>query len=193
MDSNQKKLVIIGAVVVGALGLAFILYLNVRPEPSISGVIQVPRPSRGHDNSVEFALSDYPVPPPGGVHWDTWQNCGIYEEPIETGHALHSLEHGAVWITYAADLSEEEIASLQERVDDQGYLLLSPYPDQPIPVVLTAWGVQLQLDDADDGRINQFIDRYRQGPYTPEPGATCDQGVGTPLDRVVQTDGQTMP
>jgi hypothetical protein len=193
MDPNQKKWVIIGAVVVGALGLAFILYLNVRPEPRIPGVIQVPRPSRGHDNTAEFAYADYPVPPPGGVHWDTWQNCGVYEEPIETGHALHSLEHGAVWITYSPELSEGAIASLQERVDDQGYLLLSPYPGQPSPVVLTAWGVQLQLDDANDGRIDQFIDRYRQGPYTPEPGAACDRGVGSPIDRTAAIGGTAMP
>ncbi len=193
MAANQKTWVIIGAVVVGVLGLAFILYLNVRPEPPIADVVQVPRPSRGHDNGTQFSLAQYPVPPAGGVHWDTWQNCGVYEEPIETGHALHSLEHGAVWITYQPNLSAGDLATLREYVEDDPYMLLSPYPGQPTPVVLTAWGAQLQLDDADDGRIAQFIDRYRQGPYTPEPGAACDRGVGSPVDRIVQSGGQTMP
>lgn len=193
MEANQKKWIIIGVVVVGVLGLAFLLYLNVRPEPSIPGVVQAPRPSRGHDNNVQFANADYPVPPPGGVHWDTWQNCGVYEDPIETGHALHSLEHGAVWITYQPDLSADDVANLRQYVEDDAYMLLSPYPDQPKPVVLTAWGVQLQLDDADDGRISRFIDRYRQGPYTPEPGAACDRGVGTPVDRTTVIGGTAMP
>ncbi|NJN53619.1 MAG: DUF3105 domain-containing protein [Anaerolineae bacterium] len=183
MDANQRKWVIIGAIVVGALGLALILYLNVRPEPPIQGVVQSPRPSRGHDNGVVFAAADYPVPPPGGIHWDTWQNCGVYDESIETGHALHSLEHGAVWITYQPNLPANEVAVLRSWVEDDAYLLLSPYPGQPSPVVLTAWGVQLEVDDVNDGRIARFIDRYRQGPFTPEPGAACDRGVGSPLDR----------
>lgn len=193
MDAKQRKLVIIGAVVVGVLGLAVILYLNVRPEPPIPGVIQFPRPSRGHDNNVEFSLAQFPVPPAGGVHWDSWQNCGVYDEPVETGHAVHALEHGAVWISYHPDLSASDVARLRAYVEGQSHMLLSPYPDQPSPVVLTAWGVQMQLDEVDDGRITRFLDRYLQGPFTPEPGAACDQGVGSPLDRTAQAGGQTMP
>lgn len=193
MKENQRKWIIIGAVAVGVLGLAFLLYLNIRPEPPIKGVVQFPRPPRGHDNSVQFAYADYPVPPAGGVHWDTWQNCGVYNEPIETGHAVHSLEHGAVWITYAPDLPTSDVAKLQSYVEGDPYLLLSPYPDQPKKVVLTGWGVQLQLDDVNDSRIPRFIDRYRLGPYTPEPGAACDGGVGTPLDRAVTVGGTAMP
>ena len=40
--------------------------------------------------------------------------------------------------------------------------------------MLTAWGVQLSLDSADDERIDQFLASFRQGPQTPEPGATCN-------------------
>ncbi len=193
MDAKQKKWVVIGVVVVGILGLAFILYLNVRPEPPIPGVVQFPRPSRGHDNNTQFPLTQFAVPPAGGIHWDSWQNCGVYEEPVQTGHAVHSLEHGAVWITYHPDLSASDVAKLRTYVEGDSHMLLSPYPDQPSPVVLTAWGVQMQLDNANDGRIARFISRYRQGPFTPEPGAACSQGVGNPVDRNVQSAGQTMP
>ncbi len=193
MDSKQKKWVVIGTVVVGVLGLAFILYLNVRPEPPIPGVIQFPRPSRGHDNNTQFPIAQFPVPPAGGVHWDRWQNCGVYETPVETGYAVHSLEHGAVWITYHPDLSAADVARLRTYVEGQSHMLLSPYPDQPSPVVLTAWGVQMQLDGVDDGRITRFINRYLQGPFTPEPGAACSQSVGNPVDRAAESAGQSMP
>jgi hypothetical protein len=46
---------------------------------------------------------------------------------------------------------------------------------------MTAWGLQMPVDSLPDNRIAEFISRYRQGPQTPEPGASCAGGVGTPL------------
>ena len=37
-------------------------------------------------------------PPTNGDHDPLWQNCGFYEEPIEDRHAVHSMDHGVVWI-----------------------------------------------------------------------------------------------
>ncbi|NJK46019.1 MAG: DUF3105 domain-containing protein [Pleurocapsa sp. SU_196_0] len=39
-------------------------------------------------------------PPTGGIHNAAWQNCGIYDQQIALENAVHSLEHGAVWLTY---------------------------------------------------------------------------------------------
>lgn len=193
MDSEKRRMWITVAVVaVGIIGLGVILYLNVRPEPPIEGVVQYPRPSRGHDNAIEYAYEQYPLPPPGGVHWDIWQNCGVYDEPVATEYALHSLEHGAVWIAYRPDLAANEVARLRARVEDETFLLLAPYPGLQSPVALTAWGLQLEVDDAGDRRIDQFIDRYRLGTQTPEPGATCVRGVGDPVDRDVEMGSQPM-
>jgi hypothetical protein len=61
------------------------------------------------------------------------------------------------------------------------YVILSPYPGLPSPVVASAWGKQLQLPSVSDPRLGQFIDYFRQGPQTPEPGATCAGGTGTPV------------
>ena len=45
---------------------------------------------------------DYPqTPPVGGPHNPIWQNCGFYSKPVRNEHAVHSMEHGAVWITYS--------------------------------------------------------------------------------------------
>lgn len=179
MLSNRRNQIILGMIVLGVAGLAFILYLNVRPEPQIDGVVQFPRPPRGHDDSIVF--DDALPPPAGGEHYNVWQNCGIYQEPIQTGNAIHSMEHGAVWITYQPDLAADEVAALEEIGRSRTFLLVSPYPGQRSPVVLTAWGIQLEVDSANDGRIEQFIERYMLGSQTPELGGACTQGVGVPL------------
>lgn len=179
MLSNRRTQIILGMIVLGIVGLGAILYLNVRPEPPIEDVIQFPRPARGHDDTLVFNETE--APPAGGEHYNIWQNCGIYAEPIQTGNAVHSMEHGALWITYRPDLASDEISELESLVRGETFLLLSPYPGQESPIVLTSWGIQLAVDSASDGRIPQFIERYRLGPQTPELGGACTSGVGEPL------------
>ena len=75
-------------------------------------------------------------------------NCGIYDQPVPSENAVHSLEHGAVWVTYQPDLPQAEVDKLRQLVRGHSHLLLSPYPDLPQPVVASGWGVQLQLPGA---------------------------------------------
>jgi hypothetical protein len=135
--------------------------------------------SQAHEeNPVYF---DHNVPPPGGVHAPVWQNCGVYTQPVETKHALHSLEHGAVWLTYNPDLPQEDVMALQELAKNQAYTILSPYPDLRSQVVIVGWGIRFETDTIADPRILEFLLTYQQGPQTPEPGAPCQGGLGTPL------------
>lgn len=124
----------------------------------------------------------YPqTPPVGGPHNPIWLNCGIYDQPVANEHAVHSMEHGAVWVTYRPDLAQDDVTKLRDLVNGQQYVLLSPYPNLPNPVVASAWGLQLKLDKADDPRLAQFIREYANGPQNPEPGAPCSGAMGTPL------------
>jgi hypothetical protein len=109
-----------------------------------------------------------------------WQNCGVYEEPIRDETAVHSLEHGAVWITYRPDLPQEQVQQIQDLAQGESYVLVSPMEDLPSPIVASAWGQQLQVDEASDERLEQFASALQQGPQTPELGATCSGGVGEP-------------
>lgn len=120
------------------------------------------------------------LPPVGGDHDPLWQNCGIYTQPVTTANAVHSLEHGAVWITYRPGIADDQLAALTDLAEGTTYLLLSPFEDLRSPVVLTAWGTQLELDDATDPRAAAFVEKYREGEQTPEPGAPCEGGVGDP-------------
>lgn len=120
------------------------------------------------------------TPPAGGEHNPVWQNCGFYAEPVRSENAVHSQEHGAVWITYQPNLSQEQVQQIQELANNNTHVLASPYPSLPSPVVASAWGKQLQLDSADDSRLKQFVRSFKQGPQTPEPGAVCTGGTGNP-------------
>jgi hypothetical protein len=124
------------------------------------------------------------TPPVGGPHHPVWQTCGVYTEPISNEHAVHSLEHGAVWITYQPSLPADQVQTLQDITRRGTHRLLSPYPGIDSPIILSAWGYQLRVNDASDARINQFILKYEQGPSTPELGATCTGGETRPLSQL---------
>ena len=123
---------------------------------------------------------DYPQSPPvGGDHWDLWLECGVYDVPVRDEYAVHDLEHGSIWLTYRADLVDAAgVAELAGELPDNG--IMSPYADQEAPVVITAWGRQLDLVGPDDPRIGLFIDEYGAGETSPEAFASCAGGTTDP-------------
>jgi hypothetical protein len=127
------------------------------------------------EDPVEYAQD----PPAGGPHAPAWQKCAAYDAPIRNENAVHSLEHGAVWITYQPGLSEDEVTALEELTENR-YVLVSPYPDLEDPIVASAWGAQLRLEATDDPRLDAFIERFAGNG--PEPGANCDRGIETTLE-----------
>ncbi|APH02737.1 MULTISPECIES: DUF3105 domain-containing protein [Janibacter] len=136
-------------------------------------------------NHVEGKIDYKESPPVGGEHNGVWLNCGTYDTPVPDEHAVHSLEHGAVWIGYDPDLPEADVKKLDDALPDT-YTILSPYEGKmPGKIVLSAWSNQLSVDSADDPRIKGFIKEYRQGKQTPEPGAACTGGV-TPETSLVK-------
>ncbi|HEV7464826.1 MAG TPA: DUF3105 domain-containing protein [Candidatus Dormibacteraeota bacterium] len=125
-------------------------------------------------------------PPAGGNHSSTWLNCGIYVVGVPNESVVHSLEHGAVWITYMPTLPADQVQRLQDlavsRYDGPNrYIVLSPYYGLSAPITVTAWGAQLKLTSASDPRLGQFIDHFRESPQAPEPGGACTGGAGRPL------------
>ncbi|MEV2275810.1 DUF3105 domain-containing protein [Nocardiopsis sp. NPDC049922] len=122
---------------------------------------------------------DYEMfPPAGGRHYAFWQNCGVYSEPIRDETAVHSLEHGAVWVTYdPVAVDGDGVATLESHYTTGDYLLVSPLAGLPAPVVASAWGAQILLDGPDDPRLAAFVRQYEQSPDAPEPGAPCSGGV----------------
>lgn len=118
-------------------------------------------------------------PPTNGKHSPIWQNCGFYSEPVDNSPTVHSMDHGVVWITYRPDLPADQIEQLRPYGDER-YVIVSPYPDQPAPVIATAWRNQIYLDGANDPRLREFVDEFRISELAPLSGNRCVGGVGEP-------------
>jgi len=176
---NRRWLWGVAALALLAVVAVAVMLLN-RGSTTLTGVETFSDLAQTH---VETKV-DYPqAPPVGGAHNGRWQNCGIYDQPIENEYGVHSLEHGAVWITYRPDLPVEDVTRIQSIARGQPFVLVSPYPDLPSPVVASAWGTQLKLASVDTAQLSAFIQQYERGPQTLEPGASCRSGVGNPIAR----------
>lgn len=174
--------IIIGAAVV-AIVAAFIVVVVLDLRSGSAGGppggvedIEVGEAGRHTEGEVDYDQS----PPAGGEHNPTWQNAGFYPEPVQNEMAVHTMEHGGVWITYNPDLPQGQVDELREVANSRECVLASPYPDLESPVVASAWGKQIKLEGSDDPALDRFIGTYLQGEQTPEPGAACTGGVGEP-------------
>ena len=129
------------------------------------------------NKTVEGPIEYDQTPPTNGNHDPLWQNCGFYEKPVKDRHAVHSLDHGVVWITYRPELSSGQVDKLRSY-GEEDYVIVSPYPGQDAPVIATSWRVQLELDGADDTRLRKFVDGFRISEIAPLSGNRCVGGVG---------------
>jgi putative peptide zinc metalloprotease protein len=177
--SRARRLgsLLIGAAAIAALTSFWGLNLNLTTGGVPSGVQTYQVSQRTH---VLHAVTYPQSPPVGGPHSPIWQNCGFYRAPIANENGVHSMEHGAVWITYRPDLPAGEVAALRVLAIRETYVLLSPYPGLPAPVVASAWGRQLRLTSAGDPRLDQFVRVFRLASSAPEHGGLCTRGLGTP-------------
>jgi len=178
--SKQGTSRAIAAGFVVAVTLALVAYLWVPQLPFVApavpvGVQNFTITERTH---VETAVLYAPLPPGGGNHAPIWQNCGFYNAPVASENAVHSLEHGAVWITYRPDLPTDQVDVLRRLAERQTYVLVSPYPELPAPVVASAWNRQLLLDSTADPRLGQFVRAFRLGSQASERGGPCSGGIG---------------
>lgn len=126
---------------------------------------------------------DYPRPAPsGGDHTPApyWLNCGVYDGVVPDELAVHSLEHGAVWIALgptAADADRTTAAALAAEFEK---VIVSDVPDLPDAVELVAWEHRLRLDHLADDRAPAFLRALIDAPTAPEAGALCAQALGDP-------------
>jgi hypothetical protein len=165
-------------------------------QSAISGLDSKKGLGRGHADTAIKYDGQSSVPPIGGEHNGVPQSCQVYTQPIANEHAVHSLEHGAVWVTYDPDkLSAADIAKLKSMVDGDPYRLMSPYPGLKSAISLQAWGEQLFVDKVSDKRIAEFLKLFTSGPQAPERGSACQGTTQTgPLQAAAPMPEQsTMP
>jgi hypothetical protein len=193
-DSRKLKIGIIGtlslvagilALVIGVVVVPNITLAEPRVDPAsieIAGLTTFDNLTSVHvdptpvNYSTEYGMN----PPAGGNHFGAWLNCGVYSEPQQNENAVHSLEHGAVWVTYDPTiLSDDDVSTLVSSLPST-YIIVSPFHGLPAPVVASAWANQIELDGISDERLGDFVDKFWKSPTAPEPGALCTGAIDGP-------------
>ena len=86
------------------------------PARDIQGVTIERAPGRNHREGT----IDYPgkKPPSGGDHNPIPLTCGYYDQQPPDEYAVHSLEHGAVWVAYDPDkISAADLATAKQLAE----------------------------------------------------------------------------
>ncbi|MGY1593343.1 DUF3105 domain-containing protein [Geodermatophilus sp. SYSU D00708] len=176
MRRGTRSLAVLATVVLGGCTTG----AQSAPEPAAPSVTlentRVAQYAAGQHTAAEVDYAE--TPPVGGPHDPVWADCtgSVYDVAIRPENAVHSLEHGAVWITYdPALLAADDVTVLATAVRGTYGLMMSPYPGLGTAVSLQAWNHALRLDDVDDPRLVEFTRLLTGNPEnTPEPGAPCE-------------------
>lgn len=200
-DRNWGPIILFAAVGVVAVLIIGYAFWNQRSSGSTSwqeraaGIegIQV------FDTEADWMASDHAngplqyevLPPVGGQHSGRWQNCSgvVYDAQIANEHAVHSLEHGAVWITYEPSLPQDQVDQLADMVEGADFTFMSPFPGLDAPISLQTWGYQLKADSASDDRIRDFIRTLRNNAGPEAGSGTCGGPTAVTTTGVTPIDG----
>lgn len=146
--------------------------------PSIAGVQVYRGLSNRHLTKGQYPQVYPQSPPVGGPHSPAWLKCGVYDRQVPKENAVHSLEHGAVWITYQPELTAAQVSVVVALANaHREYVLVSPYSGQDAAVIATAWGLQLRVQSPDDPRLAEFVRTYAGGNQGGEQGSGCTNGA----------------
>lgn len=175
----------------GALGLAMaLLALGVGcgdeavDEPQAQSAQPVTCQETGTTEAVEderrshvpegTAIEYLSNPPAIGDHFPIWLDWGIYEQPIDAGYYVHSMEHGGVTLLYECPEGCPGVSAALEEFarsvpDDDGgafRFVLMPYAGgMETRVAAVAWGQIYRNDCVNPEELAAFVaDHYRKAP-----------------------------
>ncbi len=134
----------------------------------------------------------YPENPPlGGPHYSVWAAFTTYDAPVPWGFLVHSMEHGAVILTYNCPDGCPDVLSAFENIQatktdpvctdmpTQNRIVVVPDPDLPVPVAAVAWENAYLATCLDVPSLQAFVDTH----YGNGPEQECAGGLN-PLDGV---------
>lgn len=175
MDKSTRTIVSAGIILLAA-GAVYYAYSGqniMTPAPSATSValaktLQVkrfailPSPHITVLNVTKYNSN----PPTSGPHLATPLPWGTYSKPVIDEAAVHNLEHGGIWISYAPGLDAASLKVLRQiAAKYPEAVILSPRPADPSPIAVVSWGRMMKLKTANSGKIESYIKAYvDQGP-----------------------------
>jgi hypothetical protein len=158
---------------------------TVAPTPSITGIEVYKDLSHRHLKKGQYPQTYPQSPPVGGPHSPAWLKCQLYTQELPKENAVHSEEHGGIWLTYLPSLAAADVVKVTNlRQANPEFVMVSPYPGQDSPVIASTWGLQLKVQKADDPRLLAFIRTYAGGDQGGEKGAGC-ASTGVTLEQAL--------
>jgi hypothetical protein len=127
-------------------------------------------------------LSYQTNPPSSGNHYPMWAAYQTYDRPFPRGFWVHSLEHGAVVITYNCPGGcADEVADVQAFIDglpaDCGdtarRVIMTPDPDLDVRFAASAWRYTLRANCFDRDAFSTFFTEH----YDRAPESICGGGA----------------
>jgi Protein of unknown function (DUF3105) len=174
--ARQRQLIYVGVGVVALLVIVFAASkLLAQPTTAVASAdsasaatcsaIQSPS-DEGRAHLVPGQTPTYQSnPPSSGTHNPIPLPAGIYDSPVDVTMEVHSEEHGYIIVHYNG-ISQGEINQLKQIVSsDPRKLILSPYPNMPYKVSLTAWDHLQTCAGVNRQAISNFVAEFRdRGP-----------------------------
>ena len=106
---------------------------NLVPEKNIEGVIRSKVKLSQEHKSTDLGYNLSRAIPMGGVHNPAWATCKAYATYVAPEYAIHSMEHGAIWIAYDSKLKSSEIEKLSIKDFIKRYQNSSTTPELGAP------------------------------------------------------------
>ena len=105
------------------------------------------------DAEVEYKTN----PPTSGGHLAQAKNWGVYSKEIDDKAAVHSLEHGGIWISYK-DIDDEDIKTLEKiGKSNPQRVVVSPRSSNDNKIVVASWGKMMKLEMINEALILKYI------------------------------------
>ena len=176
-EKKEARKSLIVKIIVAIVVLAIVVgigYLFATKDPTASALVgeEIVEQGANHVNSEEPSFDYNSNPPTSGPHLSNLQPCDSYDNEVPDRAVLHSLEHGAIWITYQDKDDEELVNQLKELFkENSAKVILSPRSENDSAIAIASWTRLLKLDQFDETQIVDFIQLNRNN--SPEPLAPC--------------------
>ncbi len=172
---NDRRLHLIKKIIpwsMGVLGVLIVIgiawWFLQRQVPKTTPGEFIPELSRDHIPVGSSHVAYNSNPPTSGPHYADPQPCGIYDEEIPDEAVIHTLEHGAVWISFRPDISAELKDALTSLAQRYSKVVLSPRKANESDVAAAAWTRLLKVSAStfNPELLEDFIKAWRN--HAPE-------------------------
>lgn len=136
-------------------------------------------PEEGTSHVAQGTQINYKTnPPTSGSMYEPTIPKGFYEQEVPEGSAVHSLEHGYVWITYKPDLPKDQVQKLKglfsQPFSDSKFTpskaIVSLRSKNTAPISIVSWRWKLDLQSYDEQKLKQFyLQRVSKAPEGATP------------------------